>query len=161
MRWMIQSVSLLVMLILGIFLGIDSAEKNMQKLQGTEGAPRAIQVTPMDGKVQIQVLGKDVIPNQNNHLFEDQTSTSTTIPTSESESVNKATQAPTLPESKVDVVTSNGSSSTLAQFGNDLGSGLKITTRKILDLMFGWANSDDSNPSNQKIDQSDLDTTSP
>lgn len=161
MRWMIQSVSLLVMLILGIFLGIDSAEKNMQKIQGTEGAPRAIQVTPMDGKIQIQVLGKDVISSQNNSLFGDQTSTTQTIPIPESKLTNTITQAPSLPESKIDVITSNGSSSALAQFGNDLGGGLKTTTRKILDLMFGWANSDDSNPSDQQMDGSDPNTTSP
>lgn len=160
MRWMIQSVSLLVMLILGIFLGIDSAEKNMQKIQGTEGAPRAIQVTPMDGKIQIQVLGKDVISSKSNHLFEDKTSTSQTIQFPESKSSNTVTQAPSLPESKIEVVTSNGSSSTLAQFGNDLGGGLKSTTRKILDFMFGWANSDDSNSSDPKMG-TDPNTTSP
>ncbi|TCP69315.1 uncharacterized protein DUF3679 [Baia soyae] len=160
MRWMIQSVSLLVMLILGIFLGIDSAEKNMQKIQGTEGAPRAVQVTPTDGKVQIQVLGKDVILNKNDSLFEDPSSSpAPSTPTPAPESAKPKGQTSSPPPSKVNAATGSGSG--LAQFGNELGGGLKTTTRKVLDFMFGWASNDGANQSEPHIQGSDSNTTLP
>nr|WP_307250961.1 DUF3679 domain-containing protein [Croceifilum oryzae] len=158
MRWMIQSVSLLVMLILGIFLGIDSAEKNMQKIQGTEGAPRAVQVTPTDGKVEIQVLGKDVVLNKNDSLFEDP-SPSPSTPTPAPESGKPKAQAPSSPQPKADAAAGSGSS--LAQFGNELGGGLKTTTRKVLDFMFGWTSNDGANQSEPHIQGSDSGTTPP
>ncbi|SFX66181.1 Protein of unknown function [Thermoactinomyces sp. DSM 45891] len=158
MRWMIQSVSLLVMLILGIFLGIDSAEKNMQKMQGTEGAPRAVQVTPTDGKVQIQVLGKDVILNKNDSLFEDPSSPSESSTPTPAESEKPKAQSSSLPQPNTDAEVSGGSS--LAQFGNELGGGLKTTTRKVLDFMFGWT-SNGSNLSEPHIQGSDSGTTPP
>ncbi|SDY66224.1 DUF3679 domain-containing protein [Thermoactinomyces sp. DSM 45892] len=160
MRWMIQSVSLLVMLILGIFLGVDSAEKNMQKMQGTEGAPRAVQVTPTDGKVQIQVLGKDVILNKNDSLFEDPSSSpsESSTPTPAPESEKPKAQSSSSPQPNADAAMSGGSS--LAQFGNELGGGLKTTTRKVLDFMFGWT-SNGANQSEPHIQGSDSGTTPP
>lgn len=127
------------MLILGIFLGIDSAEKNIQKMQGTEGAPRAIQVTPVDGKIQIQVLGQEIIANtlgSSSQNKEVQSSTSSSkekkqISTEQSSKINTTT---------VDL---NTHTSSLAQMGNNIGDGVRSTTRKLLDLVFGWTNNKD------------------
>ena len=47
-----------MMLLVGIFLGIDSAERNIQEMEGQQGAPRAIHITPENGRVEIAVLGQ-------------------------------------------------------------------------------------------------------
>lgn len=54
---MVQVMALMLVLMFGIFLGIDTAERNIQKIQGSEGAPRAVQITPENGKIEIAVLG--------------------------------------------------------------------------------------------------------
>jgi hypothetical protein len=53
-------VGLLLMLLIGMAIGINAAEENMQKMQGLEGAPRAIQITPKNGRIEIAVLGQVV-----------------------------------------------------------------------------------------------------
>ena len=40
MRWMIQLSILCLALLIGVFIGIDRAEHNMQEIQGAEGAGR-------------------------------------------------------------------------------------------------------------------------
>lgn len=59
MRWMFQVGILVLVLLFGVFLGIDRAERHMQAIQGTEGAPRVFEVTtPQEGKMEIAVLGE-------------------------------------------------------------------------------------------------------
>jgi hypothetical protein len=120
MRATVQMIGLVTMLILGIFLGIDSAEKNMQKMQGIEGASRAIQITPSAGKIEISVLGqtvetKNLVPN------------SAKLPVKEEEKVSEATEA-MLPES-----------GRLATFNNDVGVHFRDTMRKVAEILLSWA----------------------
>ncbi|MBA4493121.1 DUF3679 domain-containing protein [Paenactinomyces guangxiensis] len=112
MRVTIQIIGLACMFILGIFLGIDSAEKNMHKMQGTEGGPRAIQITPQDGKIEIAVLGQVV------------------------ETKNPVKQA----EEKVEEVSgkAEAKSNRLAAIGNEVGTGMREITRKVVELLFSW-----------------------
>lgn len=60
MRWLLQISLLSLVLLLGVFLGIDQAEKNMQAIQGTEGAARVFEVSvPEEGKMEVSVLGEE------------------------------------------------------------------------------------------------------
>ncbi|SFJ09608.1 Protein of unknown function [Thermoflavimicrobium dichotomicum] len=105
--------SLIVVFILGIAFGINVAEKNMQKIQGIEGAPKAIQVTPVNGKVEIAVLG-EVVQTENPIKQVNQ---------------EKVAEVKKVVEAK---------SSWLSQVGNTIGSGLRIMMRSLFDFVFGW-----------------------
>lgn len=101
------------MLLLGIFVGINTAEKNMQQMQGTEGAPRAIQITPHDGKVEITVLGEVV---------------ETKRPV-----VNIDTENIQIVKEEVRQGTNY-----LAIWSNMIGSGMRNITRQWVEWLFGW-----------------------
>lgn len=59
MRWLAQFIFLCLMLLFGVFFGIDRAEQNMQAIQGTQGAERVFEVSsPEEGKMAVSVLGK-------------------------------------------------------------------------------------------------------
>ncbi|SHE65352.1 hypothetical protein SAMN05444392_102234 [Seinonella peptonophila] len=111
MLWI--GVSMVAMLCVGVFVGIDSAEKNIHKLQGAEGAPRAIQITPQNGKVEIALLG-NVVTTQN---------------------PAKAISPKQVIEAKKQV---QGKTNQLAQLGNQVGSGIRQSARKLLSVIFGW-----------------------
>jgi hypothetical protein len=113
-RVWVQIISLIGMLIIGVFLGIDSAEKNMQKMQGTEGAPRAIQITPQqNGRIEIAVLGEVVEAKNPVHKVDGKKMKIV------SESVKEGTNY-------------------LAVMGNQVGTGMRTLSRKVVDLIFGW-----------------------
>lgn len=114
MRASVQIISLIAMLILGIFLGINSAEKNIQKIQGTEGAPRAIQISPHNGKIEIAVLGEVV--ETNNPVQEIGQYQVTGV----AQKVKKE-------------------SNRLAAMGNQVGTEIREATRKIAEFLFNWA----------------------
>ncbi|RAL25839.1 DUF3679 domain-containing protein [Thermoflavimicrobium daqui] len=114
MSWSFKVGIVITFFILGVVLGINVAEKNMQKMRGVEGAPRAIQVTPVNGKVEIAVLGEVL---------------QTTNPIKQVESKPK----------KVDTIrqVSTEKQSWLSQIGDGISSGLKVTTRFIMDVFLG------------------------
>ncbi|SEN03849.1 DUF3679 domain-containing protein [Lihuaxuella thermophila] len=114
MRASVQIISLVGMLILGIFLGIDSAEKNIQKIQGTEGAPRAIQISPQNGKIEIAVLGEVV---------------ETSNPVEKMDRYEVAGVARQVEKE----------SNRLAAIGNQMGTEIREATRKIAEFLFSWA----------------------
>lgn len=74
MRWILQITFLSLALLVGVFVGIDRAEQNMQAIQGTEGAARVFEVSvPEEGKMEIAVLGQEyetVQPIQEEHIEE-------------------------------------------------------------------------------------------
>jgi hypothetical protein len=112
MRLAVQMMTLVFMLIVGIVLGIDSAEKNMQEMQGIQGAPRAIQITPQNGRIEIAVLGQVMeTPNPVREV---------------------APQHLAKVEEKV-----KESSTILATIGNGMGSGLREAARKVVEFFFG------------------------
>lgn len=91
-------------------MGIDSAEKNIQKMQGIDGAPRAIQLTSKGDKLQINVLGQVV---ETKHLdgakfakVQESISTSENI---------------------------------LSNIGNTIGSNMRYYSRMMLGSLFSWA----------------------
>ncbi len=108
MRSIIQISALILMFVLGVFLGVDSAEDNIHKMQGTEGATRAIQITPQDGKIEISVLGQ-VVKTEN--------------PVKE------------IDQKKIVEVTEKvkSESNRLAVIGNEVGSGIQDMARGIVD----------------------------
>jgi hypothetical protein len=114
MRASVQIISLIAMLILGIFLGINSAEKNIQKIQGTEGAPRAIQISPQNGKIEIAVLG-EVVETKN--------------PVQEMGQYQVTGVAQRVKKE----------SNRLAAIGNQVGTEMREATRKIAEFLFNWA----------------------
>ncbi|AQS55335.1 DUF3679 domain-containing protein [Novibacillus thermophilus] len=60
MRWMIQLSILCLALLIGVFIGIDRAEHNMQEIQGAEGAGKVFEVSiPEEGTMEISVLGEE------------------------------------------------------------------------------------------------------
>lgn len=62
-----------IVLITGIYIGIHMAEGNMQQMQGTEGAPKAIHITPQkDGKIEISILGQVVETKKPTDVYEKQ-----------------------------------------------------------------------------------------
>ncbi|WP_164491753.1 DUF3679 domain-containing protein [Staphylospora marina] len=56
----VRIIGLVGMLLIGMAIGVNAAEKNMQEMQGLDGAARAIQITPKDGRIEIAVLGQNV-----------------------------------------------------------------------------------------------------
>jgi hypothetical protein len=113
MRGMVQLLTLTLMLVIGIFVGIDTAEKNIQKMQGIEGAPQAIQVTPVNGKVEITVLGHNI--QTQNPL--------SNVDGKKIEQVKETVQQ---------------GGSFLSEVGNWIGTGIRDSTRKMLEAVFGW-----------------------
>lgn len=111
MRFTMQVISLLLAVIFGIFLGIDTAERNIQKMQGSEGAPRAVQITPENGRVEIAVLG---------HVYEAENP----MPKEKKKQV----------KNKVEQQIETGES-LFSRFGNEVGLGLEKGTRKALELL--------------------------
>lgn len=60
MRWMIQLAFLCLALLIGVFIGIDRAEHNMQEIQGAEGTGKVFEVSvPEEGTMEISVLGEE------------------------------------------------------------------------------------------------------
>ena len=115
MRVFIRIASMFVIMILGIFLGIDFAEKNIQKLQGTEGAPRSIQITPRDGKLEISVMGRSVETTNPIENLD--------IENFDKESVEETT---------------NQELDRLINAGNTIGNSLKEVTRTVVDFLTNW-----------------------
>lgn len=114
MRAILQVASLIVVLLIGVFIGINSAEKNMQKIQATEGtAPRAIQITPQNGKIEISVLGQVIDAKTPTIVSNHQTAKSTNEPT-----------AP-IPQGTVSI-------------GNQVGLDFRTAAREMTDILFGW-----------------------
>lgn len=109
----IRVAGLVIMLILGIFLGIDFAEKNIQQVQGTEGAPRSIQIVPRNGKLEISVLGQSL------------------------ETINPIEH---IDERKVAAVTEQAQEGVdhIVTLGNRIGSSLKNMTRTVIDALTSW-----------------------
>lgn len=116
MRMMLQVMALMLVLMFGIFLGIDTAETNIQKVQGSEGAPRAVHITPgSEGRVEIAVLG---------HVYD--------VPVVEkNEKEDKITN---------DVVPQHldENSSWLAVAGNQTGGGIRRVSREVLEFLISW-----------------------
>ncbi len=112
MRFTLQAISLLLATIFGIFLGIDTAEKNMQKMQGSEGAPRALQITPENGRLEISVLG---------HVYESENP----LP---KEKVTKKME-------QTNFVEKSQEENLLSRIGNGVGQGLEQGTRKALEAL--------------------------
>lgn len=60
MRWILQMIFLSLTLLVGVFVGIDRAEQNMQAIQGTEGTSSVFEVSvPEEGKMEIAVFGQE------------------------------------------------------------------------------------------------------
>ncbi|MFC7440645.1 DUF3679 domain-containing protein [Laceyella putida] len=115
MRVMVQCCFLVIMLMVGIGIGINQAEKNMQMMQGADGAPRAIQITPTEqGRIEIAVLGQTV-----------------------------KTQSPAsvVNQEKVDKVATQVKQGTniMAVMGNEMGEGIRQITRELAEWVFRWA----------------------
>lgn len=114
MHYIIRTLVLLSMLVIGIYIGIHMAEKNMQQMQGTEGAPRAIQITPQkDGKIEISVLGQ-VVETKN--------------PTEKMDQQKVAQLKDQMTEE----------TDRLSELGNFIGHELREKARGLLGWMFSW-----------------------
>ncbi|MBD1371136.1 DUF3679 domain-containing protein [Hazenella sp. IB182357] len=114
MRELLKIGAFVVVLLIGVFLGVYSAEKNMQKMAGIEGATRTIQITPQGDKVEISVLGQDI----------------------------KAENPVENVEPVKEVVEMQGSK--LAVIGNQIGNHLRTGARKAIEFMVGWMGQSDT-----------------
>jgi|SRR5690606_2468925 len=103
-----------MMLLVGIFLGIDSAERNIQKMEGTQGAPRAIHITPENGRVEIAVLGQ---------VYDAETPAASPEAKQVKEEIREAAAS---------------GKNLLGQVGNQVGHGIRLGTRKALEMVVGW-----------------------
>ncbi|PTM59516.1 uncharacterized protein DUF3679 [Desmospora activa DSM 45169] len=112
---MVQVMALMLVLMFGIFLGIDTAERNIQKIQGSEGAPRAVQITPENGRIEIAVLGNVYETEVSDEVVE------------ETEEKKEAVQ-----EGKAVV---NQQGSWLAKTGNHTGQQVRKAARKVLESL--------------------------
>lgn len=110
MRYSIQILCLILVLLIGIFVGIDSAEKNIQKMQGIEGAPRAVQLSSTGDKLELNVLGQVVKSDK--------------INVTQVEKVQK---------------TIAKSENVLSNIGNAIGSNMRYYSRMMLNTIFAWA----------------------
>ncbi len=110
MSYSVKIIVLVAILLVGIFIGIDSAESNIQKMQGLQGAPKAVQVTPKEDKLQINVLGQVV---ETKHL--------------DSAKVAHVQQS------------ISNSENILSNIGNSIGSNMRFYSRMMLSSLFSWA----------------------
>ncbi|QKG84965.1 DUF3679 domain-containing protein [Kroppenstedtia pulmonis] len=118
MRMMLQVMALMLVLMFGIFLGIDTAETNIQKVQGSEGAPRAVHITPdSEGRVEIAVLG---------HVYD-----VPVIEKKEKEDKDKKKNH-AVPQHL------DENSSWLAVAGNQAGGGIRRVSREMLEFLISW-----------------------
>lgn len=108
MRMVMIISGMVVMLFTGVLMGIHSAESHIQKLHGTEGETKAIQITPQDGKIEIEVLGQTVQAKN------------------------------PVPHQKIEAIKQVSQSNALGEIGNQMGIGLRETTRKLLGTVFAW-----------------------
>lgn len=114
MRLFLQVTALTMMLLVGIFLGIDSAERNIQEMEGAQGAPRAIHITPENGRVEIAVLGQ---------VYDAEPPSGSPEPEQVKEEVREAAAS---------------GKNLLGQVGNQVGHGIRQGTRKALEMVVGW-----------------------
>lgn len=115
MRVIVQGGFLVIVLMVGIGIGINQAEKNMQMMQGTEGAPRAIQIMPTEqGHIEIAVLGQTV------------------------KAQHPALQAGQEKVNRVATQVRQGTN-LIAVTGNEVGEGIRQVTRELAEWMFRWA----------------------
>ncbi|PTX64840.1 uncharacterized protein DUF3679 [Melghirimyces profundicolus] len=122
MRLMIQVLALMMVLMFGIFLGIDTAEQNIHRMQGSPEAPRAVHITPDDGGVEISVLG---------HVYE--TDSPVVINREPEEEEKKEPE-----EAEKPPPSAPADGSWLSRAGNQTGEGLKSVTRNVLNHVAGW-----------------------
>lgn len=122
MRMLIQVSALTMVLMFGIFLGIDTAEQNIHRNQGSEGAPRAVHITPQDGRVEIAVLG---------HVYQTESPVVIQEKQDKGPSPDESTQVETPPTDPDD-------SGWLTTAGNQAGEGIKQATRKAIEQVVGW-----------------------
>lgn len=127
MKWMAQAAALLLVMMFGVFLGIDTAEQNIQKIQGNEGAPQAVHITPENGGVEISVMG---------HVVE----TGNPVPQKNIQQPQKNTQQ--VKQVKRSVEQGGGM---LAEVGNEMGNGIRQGARKAIEMIVGWLNSGGGN----------------
>ncbi len=126
MRVGIQVVALMMVLLFGIFLGIDTAEQNIHRTQGSEGAPRAVHITPREGRVEIAVLG---------HVYETESPVLIQEDQEEEQKDEKSSQESSQGNP---APTASDASSWLTTAGNQAGEGIKQATRKAIEQMVGW-----------------------
>lgn len=105
-----------MMLLIGIFLGIDSAEQNIHKMEGAQGAPRAIHITPENGRVEIAVMGQ---------VYDAEAPVDSPEPEQVKEEIQQA---------------ADSGKNLLGQVGNQVGHGIRLGTRKALEVVVGWLN---------------------
>lgn len=103
-----------MMLLVGVFLGIDSAERNIQEMEGAQGAPRAIHITPGNGRVEIAVMGE---------VYDAQTPVDFSEPERVKEEIRQAATT---------------GKNLLGMVGNQVGHGIRLGTRKALEMVVGW-----------------------
>jgi len=113
-RFFLQVTALTMMLLLGVFLGIDSAERNIQKMEGAQGAPRAIHITPGNGRVEITVMGQ---------VYDAKTPVDLSEPKRVKEEIQQAATT---------------GKNLLGMVGNQVGQGIRAGTRKALEVVVGW-----------------------
>lgn len=113
MPFVLRMFGFVLVLIMGIYIGIHMAEKNMHQLQGTEGAPKAIQITPgKDGKIEISVLGQVVETKKPGEKYQKQV---LQLKNHVAEETNQ-----------------------WSDLGNYIGSEVRETARGLLGWMFAW-----------------------
>jgi hypothetical protein len=110
-KYSMQIIALVFVLLIGIFVGIDSAEKNIQKIQGIEGAPRAVQVNARGHNLELNVLGQVVKSKKIDAVQVDKVQN--TIAQSEN---------------------------VLSNIGNAIGSNMRYYSRMMLGSVFSWDN---------------------
>lgn len=105
----VRIVGLVIMMIVGICVGVNMAEKNIHQLQGTEGAPQSIQITPRNGKLEITMMGQSVVE----------------APIDEQKITEVTEQA-------------QQGVGRIVTVGNWIGSGIKDVTRAVIDWVTNW-----------------------
>lgn len=105
----IRIAGLVIMMIVGICVGVNMAEKNIHQLQGIEGAPQSIQITPRNGKLEITMMGKSVVETS----IDEQ----------------KITEVTAQAQQEV---------GRIMTIGNWIGSGMRDMTRTVIDWFTNW-----------------------
>ena len=109
----LQVTALSMMLLVGIFLGIDSAERNIQEMEGTRELPGRFISPRKTGAWKSPCWGRFMMP--------------------------KPPPFPGAEQVKEEIREAAASGKNLlGQVGNQVGHGIRLGTRKALEMVVGW-----------------------
>ncbi|MBO8171454.1 MAG: DUF3679 domain-containing protein [Bacillaceae bacterium] len=123
MKLAFQFFFLVSILLFGVLLGIDTAEKGIRRIDGNPGASGAFHIKRVDGnRIELEVLGQTIVTDRSGNPISQQ-ETEQTEPKKE----------PVIPQEQAEPAPRE--TSWLSRIGNQLGDWLSTNTRRGLEWL--------------------------